>query len=181
MKQPAELGGHVLLHGRQGVRVNVKRDLDPLMPEPFGHHFDRDAGLKQEGGAGVAEPMERDRFDVRRLDQPGEFPFPEIVHGQRLSEDSSEDQPMVLVGRSQLKPQRGLGGLVPAEQFDRPLIQVDRARLPVLGWSKEWQQRRFVFHLDQLSGNRDRLLLDVQIGPLQPAEFRFPRAAIQGC
>lgn len=54
MEQPAKFDGRFLLHAGKRVRVDVERDLDSFMAEPFRHHFDRNASLKQERGAGEA-------------------------------------------------------------------------------------------------------------------------------
>ena len=41
MEEGREFGRRILLHGRQGMGVDVERDLDPLMAEPLLHHLDR--------------------------------------------------------------------------------------------------------------------------------------------
>jgi hypothetical protein len=64
MEQAAEFHGRVLLHRWQGVRIDIQGDLDPLVPQPFRHDFNRHASLKQERGARVADSMEGDPFDL---------------------------------------------------------------------------------------------------------------------
>jgi hypothetical protein len=42
-----ELRGRIRPHRGQGVGIDIERDVDPFVAEPFLHHFDRHIGLQQ--------------------------------------------------------------------------------------------------------------------------------------
>jgi len=46
-------GRSILLHGRQGMGVDVEGDLNPLMAQAFLHQLDGHASLQQQGRTGM--------------------------------------------------------------------------------------------------------------------------------
>ncbi len=85
MKQYRHFCRGILLHGRQGMGIDIKRDLDSLMPKSLLHHFDRDTGLQQQCRTGMTQTMELDRSHPSGLDDPPIFMLTNVVHQQGMA------------------------------------------------------------------------------------------------
>jgi hypothetical protein len=63
----------ILLHGRQGIGVDLEPNLDLLVRQPFLHNCAGHVGLQEERGAGMPQPMKFDAPYTRGLGDPPVF------------------------------------------------------------------------------------------------------------
>lgn len=61
------------------MSINLERNAYLFVAEPFRHHLDRNPCFQHQGGSRMTEPMDRNRPDLRRLHEFGEFPLPEVI------------------------------------------------------------------------------------------------------
>jgi hypothetical protein len=69
------------------MSVDPEGHFDALMSESFLNDLNRNAGLEEQRGARMAEPMELDRTDVGCFDQTCVFALSEIIDLQRFPKD----------------------------------------------------------------------------------------------
>jgi len=121
--------------------------------------------------------MQCDRANVRGLDQPRELPLADVVRLERqaqrclaaveVSPLSREDEPEVVIRDPVFHLQLGPRLLVRLQQRHRVGPDVDGPRPSILGWP----ENRLRAILDELPDDRDGSLVQINIAPLEPAQF----------
>ncbi len=154
------------------MRVEIERDADGCVAEPFGYDLGVDAGLEGEGGMGVSQVVESDRWDAGLLDEVGE-PMGEAVRVNRGTVLPREDQPRVAPCRPCRCPLDVLALLVSPERSEGR--SVERNPSPALLGLRGRLDGAPVHRRDGVDDGQPTIG-EIDIGPSQPEHLAATHA-----